>query len=222
MEPAIIYEDEEILIVDKPLNMLVHPSSSLHKPDLLTLIGHPEYGVITRLDYQTSGLVLLGKNKRSLSLLSIMQRQNKIKKFYHAIVSGHFPELEGILRCYLLIDERSSLVRTFDNHLKDAKETITMYRVLAEDDDYSLLEIELITGRTHQIRAVMAHFNHPLAGDPLYGRKDLNRKLKLRQQALTAMRLQFDVEDENHPLHYLNGKVFSKKVFPYLDIMKKR
>ncbi|MGI6392062.1 MAG: RluA family pseudouridine synthase [Candidatus Izemoplasmatales bacterium] len=222
MNIAIIYEDDQILIVDKPVNLLIHPASRLKQKDLLSAIGHHEYGVVTRLDYQTQGLVLLGKTKNSLSLLSIFQRHNKIKKYYQAIVSGYFPETEGTYRCYLLKDEESALVRTASEKIKGSRETITKYRVIEENQELSLVEIELVTGRFHQIRAVMAHFNHPLLGDPLYGNKSLNRRYNLNHQALVSMRLEFSDIEREHPLAYLEGKVFEKNNFPFLNIMKKR
>jgi len=222
MGVAKVYEDDQILIVDKPANLLVHPAPGLKERNLLSILGHPEYGVVTRLDFQTEGLVLLGKTRSSLSLLSILQRQYKIKKYYHAIVSGVFPENEGVFQCYLLKDEQSAVVRTIQTKIPGGKQTITKYRVIEESNNLSLVEIELVTGRTHQIRAVMAHYHHPLLGDPLYGNKDLNRKSGLTRQALAAMRLEFEDIESDNPLAYLNGSKFRKNNFPYANVMKKR
>ena len=186
-----IYEDDNILIVDKPAGLLVHRARELQEPDLLAEIGHPEYGIITRLDFQTPGLLLLGKHPAALAVLNQRQRQHGIRKFYHAVLGGYFDEPEGLLRHYLRKDEGSAVVRISQTPFAKAQEALTSYRVIKEALTLSLVEIELLTGRTHQIRAVMAQIGHPVAGDPLYGNPALNRRLGLRHQALAAMRLEF-------------------------------
>ncbi|MBU1144360.1 MAG: RluA family pseudouridine synthase [Firmicutes bacterium] len=218
----IFYEDDLILIVDKPPKMLSHPDKLHKEPDLLSALKHPEYAVITRLDFNTSGLVLLGKSQKSISILNQLSRNNEIHKIYQCLVLNYFQNPEAILTAYLLKDEINSVVRLSDKKIENGQKIITSYKVLTEKNNCSLLEVELITGKTHQIRAHMAFAEHPLIGDPLYGQKSLNKKYNLHFQALVSTKIWFTIQDSTNPLFYLNKLLFEKKDTNLMALIDKR
>lgn len=204
----IVYEDEQILVVIKPAGMLSHFASKSNLKDLLTEIKHPNYHIITRLDANTEGLVLIAKNSEASHYLSMMANQKQITKKYLAIACGYFDKTEDTIKAYLLKDSENSVVRLSNHQLADAKEIITKYTVLKESKGLSQVEIELMTGKTHQIRAHLAHIGHPLLGDPLYGNKRLNQQMHEKTQLLLSYSLSFRMEDPSNPFYYLNGKTF--------------
>lgn len=221
MKIEIIYEDKNIVIVDKPQNLLVHRAQKLHETDLLSELHHPDYAVITRLDYQTSGLVLLAKKPEIASMLNHLSIENKIRKFYRAVLIGYFEKPEAVETAYLLKDTEKAVVRIHDEPLPQSLKIMTKYQILQEESGMSLAEIELLTGRTHQIRAHMAFLGHPVVGDPLYGNQAFNRKTQMKTQALSASRIEFAPLDATHQLAYLSNQIFSIKHFPYDFLMKK-
>jgi len=164
-----------------------------------------------RIDRNTGGIVIAAKNAEALRIMNEAIRERKIDKFYLCAVHGVPKRKEATLSGYLLKDSASNTVRVFDkNPPKGAKDIRTRYRVLAEADGLSLLEIELLTGRTHQIRAHMAHIGHPLLGDGKYGVNRHDRERGYKHQALWSYRLRFSFSDaEEHLLSYLNGRTFS-------------
>ncbi|MCR5002667.1 MAG: RluA family pseudouridine synthase [Lachnospiraceae bacterium] len=202
----IIHEDEDLLIVNKPSGLLTQKAFaqdiSLNEMCLSYLTDKGEISdetlkmfkpsVCNRLDRNTSGIVIFAKNYRAASTISRALKERTIHKYYLCIVKGRVNK-EGRETAYLVKDIRSNRVRVSDTDEKGASVINTLYRPLRTADGYSLLEVELITGKSHQIRAQMAHIGHPLIGDYKYGDKKLNDDLKDRfnisSQVLHAYKL---------------------------------
>jgi 23S rRNA pseudouridine955/2504/2580 synthase len=212
----IVYEDEQILVAHKPEGMLSHPDEKLHEPDFLSAISRQKkvpmgtYALVNRLDFNTSGLILVGKNLSATRALNEAASKGQIRKFYRCLAYGYFDKPADELHAYLLKDEPSALVRISDHPMPKAQEIITRYQVLREGHGLSLLEIELMTGKTHQIRAHLAAVDHPILGDPLYGKEILNKRYGISKQALWASKLVFEIAESQNPLYYLSQKVIVK------------
>ena len=222
----IIYEDGNLLLVNKPQGVLAHEDDAQNPENLLShiksyLYKKGEYlpenentfapALANRIDRGTGGIVIAAKNAQALRILNEKIKNREIKKFYLCLAYGHFTEKEGRICGYLLRDEKSRKVSFFDTPIKDAKKTVTKYRVLKEFPEYSLLEAELETGRTHQIRAGFSHIGHPLLGDRKYSSPEINRKFPFKEQALYAYKISFEFVTDGGILEYLNGKVFEIK-----------
>lgn len=218
----IIYEDENIMIVNKPAGVLVHPDSPKDRDTLIDrVIAYLESknavdasltfrpAICNRLDRNTGGLVIVAKNYSSLKQINRLIREKSITKLYKCIVKGKLPE-HGEIRNYLLKDEESNRVEIREHYQEEAKEVHTVYRTLKTNGSYSLMEIDLITGRSHQIRAHFSSIGHPLAGDVKYGDKTTNlyfkNNFKLEHQFLFAYKIIFNKTWEH--LKYLEGKSF--------------
>jgi len=214
----ILYEDDQLLIVDKPDHMLSHPDKKLKAPDLLTQVKrmYPKLAtldlqVITRLDFNTSGLCLLSKYKATQKNLQYAQDQEWVKKVYQCVVFGYLPKPSDVLHGYLLKDETSAVVRISSTEIENTIPIQTKYTVLKEKNGLSLLEVELLSGKTHQIRAHLASVGYPLVGDPLYGNLVKNRQFPIKTQQLIMSKLRFEIPDSSHPLAYLDRLVVQKK-----------
>ena len=220
---SIVYEDENIMLLNKRPGVLVHEDASGGENTLILhvqayLFGKGEYdpaneqsfapALCNRIDRNTGGIVIAAKNAEALREMNERIRQNEISKFYYCAVKGKLPKRADELRGYLLKDSKTNMVKVADKPFRDAKTIITRYRVLAESREDSLLEVELVTGRTHQIRAHMAHIGHPLLGDGKYGVNRGERTKGYKHQALYAVRLRFDFPNEG-VLGYLSGREFS-------------
>lgn len=218
-----VYEDCNILIVNKEQGIPVHPDRDRQDNTLINRVhdylaqkgefvpGKP--GSFTpalchRLDRNTGGLIIIAKNSTVLDIILNKIKSREIKKFYQCLAYGKMPFRSAELRAFLLKNEQKSRVFIYDSRVKDSLEIITRYRVLNYKSDISRLEIELVTGRTHQIRAHLAHIGHPVIGDGKYGSNSINRSAGLKQQALWACRLEFDFVTPSGVLNYLKGKVF--------------
>ncbi|MBO4578597.1 MAG: RluA family pseudouridine synthase [Clostridiales bacterium] len=176
----IIFEDNHVLVAYKPAGILSQEDST-GAPDMLTILkdhikirdnkpGNVWLGLLHRLDRPVSGVMVFAKTSKCASRISEQIRQRKVSKRYKAVVSGLFGEEEGSLENYILKDGKTNTVKVFDRAVPDAKKAKLGYRVLASADGLSLVEVELDTGRSHQIRAQMAKAGHPLIGDRKYGR----------------------------------------------------
>lgn len=227
----IVYEDENIMICDKPAGVLVHSGDADGEAsdDKNTLIGHiqaylwrkgeydPEAentfapALCNRIDRNTRGLVIAAKNAPALRDMNAIIKSGGIDKFYLAAVHGVPEPREATLHGWLLRDGHGG-VRVTGREVPDSKRIATRYRVLktagAGDDTLALLEIELLTGRTHQIRAHMEYAGYPLLGEGRYGKNEADRKRGYKSQALCAYRIRFVLGDYDGALSYLRGREF--------------
>ena len=169
----ILYEDEDILAVDKPTDMPTHPSKGNNLPTLANAVmgyynGDFVFRSVNRLDRDTSGIVIIAKNQMSAGALSASMKQGLWEKKYHALVSGQPSPCEGVIDAPIERIEEGNIKRTVR---PDGKRAVTKYRVIESYEKDSLCEVTLLTGRTHQIRVHMAYIGHPLVSDYLYGVK---------------------------------------------------
>ena len=218
----IIYEDNNIILVNKRPGLIVHPDENYHFDSLIARIKHylfikKEYdpekelsfvpALVNRLDRNTSGIVIAAKNADALKFLNEKMKKREIKKYYLCVVDGIFKKKENILTAYLEKNESKNRVFISSTPKKNFKTIKTKYKVLLEKDGKSTLVIELLTGRTHQIRAHMAYVGHPVLGDSKYGKKSL----KFKHQVLCAYKIKFDfcATTEKNYLDYLNKKEFT-------------
>lgn len=202
----IVYEDDDIILVNKPAGLLSQKARSedisLNDLCLSYLIRKGEVNdaslklfkpsICNRLDRNTSGLVIFAKNYKAAALFSTAIKDRTIRKYYLCPVKGRIDK-ESTVSAYLSKDEKSNKVSMSDVPLKGSSKVSTAYKPLRYNDKYTLLLVELITGKSHQIRAQMSYLGHPLIGDHKYGDKELNDKIKLcygiNSQALHAYKL---------------------------------
>ena len=219
---TIVYEDENILLADKRPGLAVHPHDGAEYGR--TLIDHIQAylyqkhewsprgenafapALCNRIDRNTGGIVIAAKNAEALRILNQKIKDRELDKRYLAIVEGTPRNAKGSLKGYLFKDEKSNRVFVTDTSKPGSKTCQTNYTVLASTGELSLVECQLITGRTHQIRAQFAHAGHPLLGDGKYGK--LNKRFDRTYQALYSYKLTFQFTTDAGCLEYLNGKSF--------------
>ena len=218
----IVYEDEHILLVDKRPGLAVHPHDGAEYGR--TLIDHIQAylyqkhewnprgensftpALCNRIDRNTGGIVIAAKTAEALRVMNQKIKDRELDKRYLAIVEGTPKPKDGSLKGYLFKDAKQNRVFVTDTPQSGAKTCQTNYRTLASRNGLSLVECELITGRTHQIRAQFAHAGHPLLGDGKYGK--LDKRFDRNYQALYSYRLTFAFTTDAGSLAYLNGKAF--------------
>lgn len=234
----IIYEDQHIVLINKPAGML----SQKAKPQDVSLVEYlTEYllengsltqealqlfhpAVCNRLDRNTSGLVIAGKSLVGLQTMSLLLKERLVRKYYRCIVKGTMAG-EQHLKGYLTKDTASNRVTISQTpRTEEDKPIETQYRVISSAHGLTMLEVHLITGRSHQIRAHLASIGHPILGDAKYGDETLNRlyrkKYNLYGQLLHAFRLEFPEMDG--ALGYLSGQVFSAELPAVYDIVYRK
>lgn len=213
----IIYEDENIVAVNKPINIEVVGENSFtdmllnyYKSNMFNVLEKTQEPFIApchRLDRNTTGLVLFAKNKEALSILLDKFKYHEIEKHYHAVVAGTPAKKQDTLTAYLFKDSKKSIVYISDIYKKGYEKIATSYKVISSNikNNTSILDINLHTGKTHQIRAHLAHIGHPIVGDGKYGNGEINKRLGYKVQQLCSYSLQFRFQTDSGILNYLNN-----------------
>jgi len=197
-----IFEDENIIVVDKPKKLEV--ISVDRNISLLNLIN-PSFFVVHRIDFNTEGLVILAKNEKSKLALDEAFKNGQVNKSYISICKNRPQKEEIIFKDYLI--KQNNIVKIVSNKTEEAKTIITQIKVLKYNKNYSLINVNLLTGRTHQIRAHLAYHNLFVLGDDKYGDFKENKKLNLKSQILKCYKIKFNFS-ENSKLTYLNNLSF--------------
>lgn len=222
---SVIYEDDNIILVNKEQGIPVHPDREQSQQTLIDLVRdylreNSEYkannayfqpALCHRLDRNTGGLIIIAKNQTSLDIMLEKLEAREIKKYYQCLVTGKMEKPEAQLKAYLWKDANKSRVFVSEHKTTGSLEIVTGYKVIGynPENNVSRLEVELMTGRTHQIRAHLAFIGHPIIGDGKYGTNAVNRSFGLKQQALWAYRLRFSFVKNGSLLDYLSGMEFS-------------
>ena len=217
----ILFEDENVLVLDKPVGLLAHPDDREYVDTLIGRVKRYLYekgeydpdaeqsftpALVNRIDRNTGGIVLAAKTAEALRVLNQKMKDREIHKFYLCAVHGTPNPEKGLLKGYLWKDEKKNRVYVYKDYRPGAKTIETKYRVLKSAENMSLVEVELLTGRTHQIRAHFASIGCPLVGDGKYGNNQNNRKQGgRRKQFLYSYKTVFDFTTDAGALEGLNG-----------------
>ncbi|PJI07314.1 MULTISPECIES: RluA family pseudouridine synthase [Clostridium] len=232
----VVYEDENMLLVEKWPGVLVHSDKEKNSPTLTDYVLSylydkgdyaPENEVTftpspcNRLDRNTSGIVIYGKNFEALKDLNEMIRERRINKFYLAIVKGKIKD--GIYEAYIKKNTTSNKSKIFDKFVEGSKKVSMSVKLIETCGSFSFIEIELLTGRSHQLRSHLSHLGNPILGDPKYGNKDVNNyfenKFGLNYQFLYAYKLIFRNCPEK--LNYMENKTIAEALPPIFKKVKK-
>ncbi len=235
----ILFEDKNVLVLDKPVGLLAHPDDREYVDTLIGRVKRYLYekgeydpeaeqsftpALVNRIDRNTGGIVLAAKNAEALRVLNQKMKDREIHKFYLCAVHGTPKPSQGLLKGYLWKDEKKNRVYVYKDFKPGSKTIETKYRVLKSAENMSLVEVELLTGRTHQIRAHFASIGCPLVGDGKYGNNQNNRKQGgRRKQFLYSYKTVFDFTTDAGALEGLNGMTFEvpnvwfAEQFPYYN-----
>ena len=226
----IVYEDDNLLLVNKRPGLVVHADET---EKVNTLVNHIQAylyqkkewnpkrensfapALCNRIDRNTGGIVIAAKNAETLRIINDKIRDHELRKSYLCVTIGRPKPAEGKVEGFLLKDEKKKEVFFYRKPVPGGKKAITFYKTLETRGQLSLVECELLTGRTHQIRVSMAELGHPLLGDGKYGNGQINRKYGETRQALYSYRLAFDFTTDAGALEYLRGKVFTVSDIPF-------
>ena len=226
----VLYEDDNLLLLNKPAGQLCHRGSEPSGPTLADHLLAYLYqkrawrpreenafvpALCNRIDRNTSGIVIAAKNAASLRILNQKIKDREISKYYLCVCLGRPEPSSGRIECFLRKDERENLMRVYHHPVPEGRSAVTLYRTLETRGALSLLEAELLTGRTHQIRASFASLGCPLLGDGKYGNGTVNRRYGETSQLLCSYRLRFDFPGEAESLSYLRGREFKVDSVPF-------
>ncbi|MGL4948554.1 MAG: RluA family pseudouridine synthase [Mycoplasma sp.] len=220
----IMFEDDNFIVVNKSIGLMSHPSKEIGDSVQTRLLHHlynkKQYdpynqegfvpSICHRLDRNTSGLLICAKNKQSLTLINKAMSNHEVVKNYRCLVYGKMPKEADILSAYHFRNSIDKYVHISTKPIDKYVNIITEYKVLWNDEKYSLLDINLITGRTHQIRAHMNFIGRPIVGEKKYTNPNIKRERAIPTQALVCNKLTFNIK-ENSPIAYLNKKSFVVK-----------
>lgn len=219
----IVYEDENILLVDKKPGLVVHEDERNSGDTLINritayLVNKGEYvpdnekyfapALCNRIDRNTGGIVIAAKNAETLRIMNQKIKDRELVKLYLCVISGKPDKQSDTMTAYLQKLENENRVIVSDRKTPQNKTIKTKYRVIDSGKNASLVEVDLLTGRTHQIRAHFAHIGHPLLGDGKYGSNKINKQFDYQYQALYSYKLTFKFTSESGILDYLNNKTF--------------
>ncbi|MBR4622216.1 MAG: RluA family pseudouridine synthase [Ruminococcus sp.] len=224
----IVYEDENLILLNKKAGLVVHEDDSQTADTLINRVTRYLYekgeydpdrensfapALCNRIDRNTSGIVICAKTAEALRVLNQKIKDRELKKQYLCVTVGIPEKKQARIEAFMVKNEKDNTVTVSDRPLPGGRTMITEYRVIDEDRDRqtALLEVDLITGRTHQIRAHLAHIGYPLLGDGKYGINRINREYNIKTQALCAYKLSFDFTTDAGSLGYLNGRSFEIK-----------
>lgn len=217
----ILYEDENILIINKKIGTVCQPDRDNLVDCVVNrvkkyLFEKEEYkfedenvfapSLVNRIDRNTEGIVIASKNFESLRFLNEKIKNKEIKKYYKCLVLGKMPKKQDLITSFLYKNYIQNKSYISDEKIKNSKLIQTKYKVIEFKNNLSLLEIELLTGRSHQIRAHLAHIGHPIVGDGKYGFSKNSQKIK--NQLLVSYKIKFEFKNEIPSMEYLNGKEF--------------
>ena len=228
----IVYEDENLMLLNKRPGLLCHADEHEKVNTLITHIQAYLYqkkewnprdehsftpALCNRIDRNTGGIVMAAKNAETLRILNQKIKDREIAKFYLAIIHGRMAPPQGKLEGFLLKDESKAQVKVFHKPVPGGKSAATLYKTLKVNRGLSLVECELLTGRTHQIRAQFAAAGHPLLGDGKYGRERDNKQYGRSFQALYSYKLEFTFPTDAGLLEYLRGKMFTVENVDFVE-----